>query len=173
MNMATPALAIFTGKGTERLLQEGGTGDWVLDRSKARRFQYVVCIKNQHAAWSEGDEPHGAAFLVGKIKDVILAPGYEPDNARYLVQFHEVARVDVPGAWKAWRNPVRYTTLEELGVELDKLDFEGAAAASSPAPTVEGGRGKPGAPLTIAQAKVLLSQTYEVPPENIEIIIRG
>ncbi len=36
----------------------------------------------------------------------------------------------IPEKWGEWRNPVKYTTLEELGIDLDKLKFK-----PMPAPT--------------------------------------
>lgn len=167
--MTTPALAIFTGKPVERLLEEGGTSSWVLDRSKARAFRYAVCVKNQHADWSDGEEEHGAAFVVGKISDVVPAVD-TPD--RWLVKFSEYAEINLPGAWKGWRNPVRYTTMEELGVDVEALTFK-----AMPAIKDVGERPKPSEinapPMSIAQAKAGLALTFGVSPDAIEITIRG
>ena len=90
----------------------------------------------------------------------------------------EVARVDVPDVWKQWRNPVRYTTLEELGIDPATLNFEpmptatpATSTTSTPA-TSTAGQTAP-AMLTIAEAKKALAATFGVKPDAVEITIRG
>lgn len=166
--MATPALAFFTGKPTQTLMNDGGTSSWVLDRNKARNFRYAVCVKNQHADWSDGDEEHGAAFVVGKISDVV--PSAESPD-RWLVKFSEYAVVNVAGAWKGWRNPVRYTTMEELGIDFAALSFKAMPAVAEPAEQIAASAKS--TPMTIAQAKAGLALTFGVSPDAIEIIVRG
>jgi hypothetical protein len=85
----------------------------------------------------------------------------------------EFAEVDVPGAWKGWRNPVKYTTLEELGIEFSQLKF--VPMPANPASAANSPREAPSQSLslTIAQAKVALATHYGVAPESIEITIRG
>jgi len=84
----------------ERILREGGTSSWRLDRNHARQCVFAVCTRNANADWVEGSEAHHSAFLVGKISDVVAAPDYE---GRYLIQFSEFARVNIPDAWKGDR----------------------------------------------------------------------
>lgn len=112
---------VFTAKSVETLLAEGGTSAWRLDRNHARQCAYVVCTRNAKAEWVEGPEPHQSAFLVGKISDVVPAPD-RPE--RYLIQFREYARVDIPNVWKGDRNPIRYSTLQELGIDPVKLKWQ-------------------------------------------------
>jgi hypothetical protein len=85
----------------------------------------------------------------------------------------EYAVVDYPEAWGEWRNPVKYTTLEELGIDLKKLKFKPMPTPTKfltpPAPP---NRSKTGA-LTIAEAKAGLALQFGVPPEAIEILIKG
>jgi hypothetical protein len=166
--MPSSALAVFTAKSVDRLLREGGTKAWVLDAAKARRCEFAVCTKNRFNAESEGTEPHRSAFLVGRIADVVPAPG-EP--GRWLVRFSEYALVDVPNAWEGWRNPVRYTSLEDLKIDVATLDFRPMPEpASSPRPEANP-RSSTG--LTIAEAKAGLALSFGVPPEAVEITIRG
>lgn len=170
--MSTQALAIFTAKSISTILADGGTQAWVLDRAHARRCGYAVLCRNTRAEWAppkdKAPEPHGSAFLVGRISDVV--PSTE-DETRWKVVFDEYAEVSIPDLWKGWRNPVKYTTLEELGVDIDILDFK-------PIPEAQPDQAEPvpalGAqPMTIERAKQELAATFGVKPDAIEITIRG
>ena len=149
--MAHEVAIVFTAKSVERILTEGGTSSWRLDRNNARQCSYAVCTRNAHADWVEGPEAHHSAFLVGKVKDVV--PSAETQG-RYVIEFSEFARVSIPDVWKGDRNPVKYAaSLEEAGINPSSLKWEampecvgGIAAASaskSAATTV----------LTMAEAK--------------------
>ena len=166
------AIAALTGKSVARILAEGGSGSWVLDPRHARRQRYLVCVRNDNNREPEANEPHGAAFLIGKANGLVRLPD-QNGMARWRITFPEYATVAIPGVWKGWRNPVRYTRLEDLGIDPDELSFE-------PAPPVgpidtsgvhEDGReiGK----LTIAQAKAGLAAMFDVSPDAIEITIKA
>lgn len=167
--MPDEAAVVFTAKSIKRILREGGTSSWRLDRNHARQCVFAVCTRNANADWVEGPEAHHSAFLVGKIRDVVPAPD---SDRRYLIQFSEYARANIPDAWKGDRNPVKYASLEEIGIDPSSLKWEPMPAPGEP-PT-------PGvialtavAPLTMAEAKKGLALTFGVPPEAIEITIRG
>lgn len=171
--MTTSAIAIFTGKATPVVLEAGGSQSWVLDRTKARRSKYAVLYFNEHATWSnKGYTGHHEAFLVGRISDIV--PSTESPG-RYLILFDEYAEVEGLGRWGGWRNPIRYTTLEELGIDQSKLEFTAMPDGSDPdlsrrqTGAAAGAVGR----LTIEGAKAGLAATYGVKPEAIEIIIRG
>jgi hypothetical protein len=118
--MLNDTIAIFTRKSVETILKVGGTQSWVLNRANAHRCRFVVLYRNMHSSRSEGNEPHGTAFMVGRIADVV------PSSAkpgRWKILFSDYSVVDVPSAWGGWRNPVKYTTMGDLGIELDTLDF--------------------------------------------------
>lgn len=176
----TGAIVVFTAKSVESILREGGSASWRLDRSHARQCPYAVCTRNAKAEWSEGSEPHHAAFLVGKVLDVVpCKPTPEnkeaPEN-RYLVKFSEYARVNIEGVWLGDRNPVKYSTLEDLGIDPEKLKWE--MMPEDPSAPTEGGyindtHSRRISPLTMAEAKEGLALTFGVPPEAIEIVIRG
>jgi hypothetical protein len=173
---------VFTAKSIERILREGGTSAWRLDRNHARRCAYAVCTRNAHANWVEGPEAHHAAFLVGKISDVVpCRPTPENDEVpekRFLIEFSEFARVDIPDIWTGDRNPVKYRSAQHLGIDFSALKWEPMPQPDS-APTMvvatpSAGNSKPiVGPLTMAQAKKGLALTFSVPPEAIEITIRG
>src|SRR5260370_36115938 len=102
--MPNEAAVVFTAKSVDRILQEGGTSSWRLDRNHARHCTYAVCTRNAHADWVEGTEAHHSAFVIGKIRDVVPCPptpeNDESPNNRYLIQFSEYAHVDFPDIWK-------------------------------------------------------------------------
>jgi hypothetical protein len=178
--MLQDVVVVFTAKSVDRILKEGGTSAWRLDRNHARQCAYVICTRNANADWVEGLEEHHSAFLVGKIRDVVPCPA-TPGNEkaaenRYLIQFSDYAQVDIPEVWKGDRNPLKYTTLEKLGIDPSTLKWKmlirprtkkesAGDAATSDNLDVK--------PLTIIEAKKGLSLTFSVPPETIEIIIRG
>jgi hypothetical protein len=170
--MSDKAAVFFTAKSIETLLGEGGTSAWHLDRNNARQCIFAVCTRNtRRVIGVPGPEAHCSAFLVGKIKDVVPAPGRE---GRYLVLFSEYARLNIPDVWKGDRNPVRYATLGELGIDPSNLKWEQMPEADeTPEPTRRGTRIVPEMPLTMAEAKKGLALTFGVSPEAIEITIRG
>ncbi len=174
------ATVVFTAKSIERILREGGTSSWRLDRNHARQCAFAVCTRNAHADWVEGPEAHQTAFLIGKIRDVVPCPATPENNEstrnRYLIQFSEFARVDIPNVWKGDRNPVKYTSLESLAIDPSTLNWEAMPEIGS----VEGADEDAAAPkktvvepLTIAAAKRGLALTFNVAPEAVEIVIRG
>jgi hypothetical protein len=190
--MATStAIIVFTFKSVERLLREGGTSSWRLNRNHAKKCAFAVCIRNSNRNEAEDDledpahvhdapktEEHQSAFLVGKISNVVQCPRHGADK-RFLIQFSEYARVNIPDARKGDRNPVKYGTLEGLGIDPSTLQWEPMPAPGvvTPVPaaskkTIELGSSAIG-PLTMADAKKGLALTFGVPPEAIEITIRG
>jgi hypothetical protein len=178
--MSGNAIVVFTAKSVERLLAEGGTSSWGLDRNNARQREFAICTRNTRADFTQGDgfpeghEPHGSAFLVGRISDVVPSPENEE---RWLIKFSEYARIALPEAWKGWRNPVHYTSLEELGIDPAILHFEPmppTAEVQHPNENkviVKEEHKSNG--LTIPEAKKGLALTFGVSPDAIEIIIRG
>jgi hypothetical protein len=164
------AVAVFSGKSREHVLKDGGTQSWRLVPSHASQKEFVVCCRSG-VDWVEGAEERGSAFIVGRLAGVAKST---EDADRYLIKFSEYADVAVPHAWKGWRNPVKYTTLEELGIDFATLHFKAMPAPEErntkpSAPSM----GAPSAGLTIAQAKVALASHYGVSPESVEITIRG
>jgi hypothetical protein len=171
--MIEEVLAVFTPRLVEEFLAVGGTQSWALDRRHAKRCRYAIMCRN---AYTEGDgkERHGTAFMIGRIADIVPSTDTE---RRWLVTFDQYARIDVPDAWKKWRNPVRYTTLKELGVRLEDVKFkpmppidDEGKATHGETPKRENGSSLP---LTITEAKRGLAKTYGVVPASIEITIRG
>jgi hypothetical protein len=163
------AICVLTARGIEKVLADGGSQAWVLDAKRARKYEYVVCVQNRGFTddWGHVSAPHHTAFLVGRLKDVVRSPQKGCEN-RWLLTFSEYAEVDVPDAWPGFRNPVLYTDLEDLRIDVSILQFQ-------PMPEQEP-EVKPeinSRPLTLAEAKAGLALTFEVTPADIEITIRG
>ena len=170
--MEEPAIAVFTGKSVERLLQDGGSGSWVLNPKNARPHRYVVCVRNQHGTHAGGEEAHGSAFLVGTISGFDRL-GSEKGVERWRIQFDRYALIDRPDVWNNRRNPVRYTTLGELGIDPTELDFQPAPAPAGASADREPEPARAVRKLTIAEAKEGLAAMLGVSLEAIEITIKG
>ncbi len=168
-------IVVFTARSLDRILREGGSQAWVLNPVNARQCRWLVCTQNRHNPddeFSDAGEPHGSAFLIGKISGVVRAPD-ESAGDRWMVTISEYARISLPDVWNHRRNPVRYASLEELGINLNEIRFvpmpEVAESARAAAPR----GGGQAALLTIADAKRELAVAFGVKPEAVEITIRG
>ena len=91
-----------------------------------------------------------------------------------MILFSEYARVNIPNAWKGDRNPVKYASLKDVGIDPSNLKRE-----PMPSPTTGKAASRAHANvaavesrLTIAEAKKALALTFGVPSEAVEIVIR-
>lgn len=122
--MSHTVVLTFTAKNLRKIVDQGGSGDWRLDANRARRSEFLVCTRNSHNAdpdFQAPNVPHGAAFLIGRIADVVPSLA-DPD--RWVIEFSEYIVCDIPNIWRQsqpGRYPVRYTTLEDLGIDLAAL----------------------------------------------------
>ena len=148
------AIQTFTGNSLAEILDRGGDWQWSLNPNRARTQQYLVCC-------SSGGINRGSGFLVGKIESVDLYTKPE-QKPRFIIRISEWAEINRPDLWKGLRNPVRYTNLKDLKIELSDLKFEKISKVK-PLPSDS---------LTIAEAKAGLAKHYEVSPDNIEITIK-
>ncbi|QAU48723.1 hypothetical protein [Bradyrhizobium guangzhouense] len=164
------AVAVFTSETRQEILARAGSRGWVLNRKSVERCPYLVCCRRQD--WDNKAEgiPPRTAFLVGRISS--LAPLEASENSRGQARFHvgisEFAEIAVADVWrKELRNPVAYSSLKQLGIQLKRLTFQPVPAARpTDSGAVRGG-------LTIAEAKKGLAATFGVRPEDIEITIKG
>ena len=93
---------------------------------------------------------------------------------RWLVSISEYSRIGVPDAWDHGRNPVRYTSLNQLGIDPAKLKFQPMPqGVTAPASAGTSAAGAAAVMLTIAEAKKALAITSGVKPDAVEITIRG
>lgn len=150
----------FTGNTLEDILASGGDDDWVVDPNRAKAYKYLVCCHS-------GGAKRGSGFVVGKISHIehtLTHQKGEKEQKRYRICISEYAEIDKEGLWPGQQNPVRYTSLEDLGIKLSSLKFQKVSKlAASVIPET----------LTIAQAKAGLSKQFGVSEESIEITIKG
>ena len=152
-------ISVFTFKSVKTILQVGGTQSWVLNRANASACKYVVCCRNANSNAPEGNEPHGSAFMVGRVRDVL--PSTETQG-RWLIQMSEYAVFENPVPEQhGGRAPVRY--YEEQEYEGD-IDFDKLKWLPMPSQNAE--------KLTIGGAKAALSTSLGVPESAIEITIK-
>jgi hypothetical protein len=178
--MRNGALVVFTRKSKGALLNAGGTSAWALTPAVVRHFEYVVCARNSRVnskdSENPGPEPHGSAFLVGKIASIDWLY-YENERNRYRVNFSEVAEVNVENFWDGSRNPVRYYSLEEVrkrGLDFDKLDFVAIAGAGADrAPVLVPDDTDDRRSITFAEARCRFAEALGIAVDDLEITIRG
>ena len=147
------ALQTFTENSLDDIRNRGGDYDWSLNQDRAKKCKFLVCCNSQGS-------DRKSSFLVGKISGAEFTRKGENGRKRYLIQISEYASIDVPDSWSGQQNPVRYTSLEELGIDLNNLKFEKISKPES-------------ASFTIAQAKAGLAKHYGISEDNIEIVIKG
>jgi hypothetical protein len=174
--MNDTCIVVFTSRSAEQMLSEGGSQSWVLDPKRARRCAYVVCAWNSSGEFAglRAGRQHGEAYLVAPITSIEPVQAHER-SPRFCIRFKEVALINIPNAWGGQRNPVFYTTLKDLGINVEDLTFEAVASVMPGEATISPHASLNGAvaPLTIAAAKRGLAVCYGVEPEAIEIVIRG
>ncbi len=127
--MTTKCISVFTAESLELIQRQGGSRSWRLDPNRARSFPYLVCVQNQNQnnidrKHNDPVEAQYAAFLIGKISNIIPSPDYDADARRWQICVKEFCRIRILGAWKGWQNPVHYSTLEEMGIKPCDLRFE-------------------------------------------------
>ena len=178
------AIVVFTARSPQRIVGEGGSQAWRLSAARAKQAAWLIYTQNRNNPdheFSDATEPHGAAFLVGKVSGVVKSPEGDDGEQRWLVTISEYALINVPDFWEHDRNPVRYlprSELERKGIDFDALEFkpmppEAPSAAASPAAPDQPAASGRVVPLTIAEARKGLAAAFGVKPEAIEITIRG
>ena len=68
--MTDDVVMVLTSKSIETMVSDGGSGNWRANEDKIRRCRWVVAARNRHSDWSEGNEDHGTAFLIGRVVGV-------------------------------------------------------------------------------------------------------
>lgn len=156
-NIMTNTIMTFTSNELTEILARGEDWSWVLNKSRAENCKYLVCCHH-------GGAKKGTAFLIGEISRIVDAPeDAGKDKPRANIQISKYAAIDIPNVWDGGRNPVRYTSLEELGINLTSLNFKDVIKESRD--TVQ--------TLSIEEAKLGISRKFGISPEQIEITIKG
>lgn len=172
MKEAVDTVLILTGKSMQKILDQNGVQAFVLNVSRTRGCTWVVCAQNEHTStqpWAGGDRPHGEGFFIGRVSGVV--PSDEPDvpdpGNRSKVTFSEYAHIEVPHLWGGERNPVRYTSIESLGIDPEALEWVPFVADE---PTSE-----PSVPEVLERAKVDIAAAMGVAAAklDIEVTIRA
>lgn len=102
-------------------------------------------------------------FLLGRISGTKEAP---ENPGRRIIQLSEYADIDIPNGWTGQQNPIRYTSLSELGIDPDKVEWK-----PFPMDHVVDQDHIPA--LTIEEAKRGLAKKLGVTPDCVEITIRA
>jgi len=163
--MADQVIQVLTFKSIQTILATGGTQSWTLDKGRAKACKYAVCCRNAHTRHPEDLVPHGTAFVVGLISDVV--PSTETEG-RWLILFSKYAMVEVDDRWEG-RNPVAYYTVDDYEGEID---FDALKWNPMPERTAQAAPAIKQS-MTIAEAKAALAESFGVDPSAIEITIRG
>lgn len=158
----------FTTHDMHFIQTHGCDESWVLNTARAGMCKYLVCCHSQGAN-------KGAAFCVGLISRLRPVPT-ETGKERYAIHLSAYTRVDIPGVWQGWRNPVRYITLTELGIDpatLEFVQFEPPKLAPFKVESLQPSQEDDIPPLSIQQAKEGIAKKFNLSPDQIEIIIKG
>jgi hypothetical protein len=154
---------VFTSKSLETMKAEGGTGNWAGKEERLRHTKWVVATRNLKSSWTQGDEPHGSAFLIGRISGVKAAAA--PESDRFVIQFDRYADISIPKAWTNNRNPIAYTSLSALGIDPEKLEWKDFPFSTSQGTQVE-------APANVIdQARTMIAHALSIPPEAVKITV--
>jgi len=191
------SILVFTHRSIEFLTKLNGSTSWQLNQKRAMLCDYVVCVRNSNSGLAEKDFSHGSAFLVGKISNVVQSLNLPRDEHRYMIEFKEYAEILVPKVWKGWRNPVIYSNTSDiefdLGINFESLSwkevperdtkytseyfeienkfYESRDEVSTKFRQKKQTKSEEG--LSISEAKKEISKYYEIPEEDIEIVLRG
>nr|WP_181375204.1 hypothetical protein [Polaromonas sp. H1N]AWD72188.1 hypothetical protein pH1NP1_p010 [Polaromonas sp. H1N] len=185
----TPCLAVFTCRGRDRILSEGGSQAWRISSKHVATMDYIVCVQNRNLDWGNASHPHGTAFLIGRISAVQTLPPNSKGIIRKIIKISEYCDLDVPNVWPGDRNPIAYMTLADFGIRLADLEFrllpvlsEQEAGNESRLEILEtpddtdqdeDAPNDDVLPLTIDQAKRGLASGLGVSIGSIEIVIRA
>ena len=170
---ANPAIAVFTANSRDEILEVGGSAAWVVAKSRPAAGNFWSVSVTPGMSISTTMSRMARHFWSAASADLSPMDIDKKGMQRWIIEISEYAVVDYPEAWGEWRNPVKYTTLEELGIDPKKLKFK-----PMPPPTKDPAAACPARPtktgaLTIAEAKAGLALQFGVPPEAIEIFIKG
>ncbi len=163
-------VTVFTAKDLDKILVQGGSGNWKLDPARVRKCEYAILTANSHHPKTQhGLGVHQVAFMIGKVSGV-TGPVYDDlgnqEPGRYLIQFSEYAEVEIPQVWKGLRNPVKYGDTSELDIDLDSLTWKPFPAGKAKVAD----RVIPA--LTIDEAKRGIAAKLGIKPGAIDITIR-
>ena len=157
---------VFTSKSLETMKAEGGSGNWAANKERIGHAKWLVATRNQKSGWTQGDEGHGSAFLIGRVSGIKSAPA--PEQKRFVLVFDQYAEVDLPGVWTGSRNPVAYTDLKTLQIDVDKLSWKPFA----PNQSLEARTQTDTEPSSVVdRARVMIAEALSVSPDAVKITV--
>jgi hypothetical protein len=113
------ALLVFTREGPEVFAERHVTSRLPINATRARQCKYIVftaCSNHAKSTIGLRHIPNYTGFMIALITD---AKQCADDIHRGTVNFGQYWNINMPGLWpKGVRNPVRYTTLRELGIDI-------------------------------------------------------
>ncbi|WP_454866052.1 hypothetical protein [Pseudomonas umsongensis] len=188
-------VTVYTCRGKDRILSEGGSQSWRIDMSRASKRKYLVCVQNRNETWGQATAPHQTAFLIAKISEIAKSEEKGATD-RSIIKISEFAEINVADAWDGNRNPVAYKHLRDFGIhtleDLENLswtrlgsrgNFEKIETREMPGDDYKAAElsGDPivslpasvTSELSIDEAKRGLAKKFGVSAEQIEITIRG
>ncbi|MGL5834251.1 MAG: hypothetical protein ACRC1Z_13600 [Waterburya sp.] len=146
----------FTRNQLQEIKAKGCDYSWILNKQRAEKCKYLVCCRSEGAKRRD-------AFLVALISGIRQVDDDAKGNHRWAIDIYEYANIDIPNVWEGWQNPVHYTSLEQLKIDLSTINFE----------KLQESKGNDTLPLTIEQAKQALAKSFNLNTEQIEILIKG
>lgn len=180
--LSTKCVTVLTARGINEILKTGGSKAWRLNASHAGKCSYVVCVQNSKTDWGTQEAKHHHAFMVGRISGISRIP--DAQGKRWIINIDSYAEIDIPNQWDGNRNPVSYRNLEDMGIDLSKLNFKPIGSVEpSPLNAVnQTGSdeyaeyeevGTTARPLSLKEAKAGLSLYFGVSEDDIQITIKG
>jgi hypothetical protein len=156
---------VFTSKSLQTMREEGGSGNWAANKDRLRHAKWIVATRNQNSGWTQGDEGHKHAFLIGRVSGIKPAP--VPEQNRFVIVFDQFAELNIPNAWTGSRNPVAYTDLKTLNIDVDKLEWKPfVSGVQQHAPT-----GDIDASNVVDRARWMIAQALSVSPDAVKITV--
>ncbi len=176
----TSTIAVLTHESLEDIFERGGTGYWGTKADRAKEYRYAACVRNRNHPRSPKDVPHRAAFMVGRISGVFETNHLtEAGIPRVLIQFSDYAIVESKrDAWGKSQNPVWYTSLEDLGLDIRHLEFKPMPQSScqnidrESQEHLEHSKSSGSTADILTEAKKDLAQRLQLPIANIEITVK-
>lgn len=117
----TRCITVLTARGVTEILNSGGSQAWRLDATHVAKLPYLVCVQNSKKDWGSQEAKHHHAFMIGKISGVSRASEH---SKRWIINIDSYAEIDIPEQWDGNRNPVSYRNLEDMGIDISKVDFK-------------------------------------------------
>ena len=127
-------IVTLTFKQVEHILILGGCPSWPIDPVKAAKCEYLICSRNQNPQSTRGlvigTEPHGSAFLIGKISNVCptnemsipkVVEYEEIFSGRSNIHISEYALIDIPYLYPGNRTGFAYMSMADIDLDLDGL----------------------------------------------------